>query len=179
MAPKSLLRSATSFREAWTEADPHMNHGHRVRPGFFQHSGHARKKIRLALAVDRDDGRLQVHENSSAGQIRNELSHVPARRIRSRETRKQKLQPTRLVHRSAAAGCLTGAILAEHEGEQNQAQRHPGQLHVDVLVALRLRLQIELVVNTGQGHAVAIGAAGAVAEHACEGLGMLLEADAG
>ena len=71
------------------------------------------------------------------------------------------------------AGSLAGEILAEHEGHENETDRHPRELHVDVLISLDLRLLIQLVVDGCQSQSAAVGAAKAATEESGERLTML------
>lgn len=56
----------------------------------------------------------------------------------------------------SACGTLAGLVFAEQEGKRDQSDRHPGELHVDILIALHLCLAVELVVNVGHGQSFAV-----------------------
>src|SRR3974390_948099 len=62
------------------------------------------------------------------------------------------------------SGALAGAVLAEQEGEDDEADRHPRELYVDVLVALHPCLGVELLIERAERHAPTIGAAERAAE---------------
>ena len=84
-----------------------------------------------------------------------------------------------LVDSGAFGGGGAGLVAAEQEGEDDEADGHPTELHVDVLVALGRGLHVELVVKAGQGPGAAVGPAEGTAEKAGEGLGLLLEGGTG
>ena len=62
-----------------------------------------------------------------------------------------------LVDSSSAFGRCAGLVCTQQEGENDEPHRHPRQLHVDVLVTLRLGLHVELVINARERQAFAVG----------------------
>ena len=73
-----------------------------------------------------------------------------------------------------APGPWPGRFLLSMKAMQDEEERHPRELHVDILVALHLRLLVELVVEVGEGQSAAVVAAELAAQKAVQRLSMLL-----
>ena len=84
--------------------------------------------------------------------------------------------PCALVH-AAAAAAFAGFVGAEEEGAEDEADGHPGELHVNILVALGVGLAVELVVDGGHGEGLALAGSELTGKVAAEGLGLLVERD--
>src|SRR6185437_16105537 len=62
------------------------------------------------------------------------------------------------MHGSFGRGALAGTVFVEQKGEHDEADGHPRELNVDVLVALHAGLDVELLVERAERQAGAVGA---------------------